>query len=94
MPYLLVRHKVKDYALWKKFYDDHGGVRKAAGCQGTTVFRSTDDLQQVIILLEWDTLEKAQQFTSSTELRETMQKAGVIDIPDLYFLDEDDRTWR
>jgi heme-degrading monooxygenase HmoA len=94
MPYLLVRHKVKDYTLWKKFYDEHGAARKAAGCRGTTVFRSTDDPHQAVILSEWDTLEKAQQFTSSAELREMMQKAGVIDIPDLYFLDEDDRTWR
>jgi heme-degrading monooxygenase HmoA len=94
MPYLLVRHKVKDYTPWKKFYDEHGGIRQAAGCQGTTVFRSTDDPHQVIILSEWDTLEKAQQFTSSVELREMMQKAGVIDVPDIYFLDEADRTWQ
>lgn len=92
MPYFLVRHKVKDYATWKPVYDEHGAIRKAAGCQGTIVFRMADDPNNVIVLLEWDNLEKAQQFTQSDDLRETMQRAGVLEKPDIYFLNEADRT--
>jgi heme-degrading monooxygenase HmoA len=92
MPNLLVRHKVEDYAVWKPGYDAHGAARKAAGCQGTTVFRSADDPNTVVVLLEWNTLENARQFAQSDELRETMQRLGVIDQPDIYFLNEDSRT--
>jgi hypothetical protein len=41
----------------------------------------------VIILFEADDLQKAKEFAASTDLRETMQKAGVIDKRDFYFLE-------
>jgi len=92
MPYILVRHKVKDYDTWKVGYDEHGTTRKSAGCKGTVVFRTDDDSNNVVILLEWDTLENARKFAQSDNLRETMQRVGVMDMPDIYFLNEDDRT--
>jgi hypothetical protein len=33
-------------------------------------------------------IEKARQFAQSEDLRETMQRAGVADQPDVYFLEE------
>jgi len=73
-------------------YDEHGAIRKAAGCQGSVVFRNAANPNEVVVLLEWDKLEKAQQFTQSDELRTTMEQAGVADMPDIYFLNEVDRT--
>ena len=43
---------------------------------------------ELVILFQWDDLEKAQQFAQSEDLRETMQRAGVADQPDIYFLEE------
>ena len=88
MPYLLVRHRVEDYARWRPLYDEHGATRKASGSAGGRVFRSADNPNEVIILLEWDDLEKARQFAQSEDLRQAMQRAGVVDQPDLYFLNE------
>lgn len=92
MPYMIVRHKVEDYARWKALYDEDAATRKAAGSQGTIVFRTAEDPNNVIVLLEWDDLANAQQFTESDSLRETMQKAGVMDMPDVYFLNKTDQT--
>jgi heme-degrading monooxygenase HmoA len=88
MPYLLVRHKVEDYARWRPIYDEHGATRKASGSAGGRVFRSADNPNEVVILLEWDDLEKARQFAQSEDLRQTMRRAGVVDQPDVYFLNE------
>jgi hypothetical protein len=41
-----------------------------------------------VVLFEWDDLKKAQQFAQSPDLRETMERAGVVDRPDVYFLEE------
>ena len=30
MPYIVVRHSVKDYAKWKPIYDGHGATRGTA----------------------------------------------------------------
>ena len=91
MPYLLVHHKVEDYARWRPMYDEHAATRKAGGASGTAagrVFRSATNPNELVILLEWDDLEKARQFAHSEDLRQTMQRAGVVDHPDVYFLNE------
>ena len=87
MPYLLVRHKVADYAKWKPNFDQHAATRKASGCLGGQLFRTANDPNELLILFQWDDLEKARQFSQSNDLRETMQKAGVIDQPNVYFLE-------
>ena len=40
------------------------------------------------MLFEWDDVGKARQFAGSDDLRETMERAGVADHPDVYFLEE------
>jgi heme-degrading monooxygenase HmoA len=87
MPYILVRHKVADYARWKPLFDEHGAVRMASGCKGGELFRSAADPNGLVILFEWDDLAKARQFAQSPDLRETMQRAGVVDQPDIFFLE-------
>jgi heme-degrading monooxygenase HmoA len=88
MPFILVRHKVEDYAKWKPVYDEHGAVRKASGSKGARLLRNTDNPNETVILMEWDTIENAKKFASSDNLREVMQRAGVAEMPDVYFLDE------
>lgn len=88
MPSLLVRHKVHDYAKWKPIFDEVGSTRQANGSRGGRLFRNADDLNELVAILEWDDLEKARQFVQSDDLREAMQRAGVADRPDVYFLEE------
>jgi heme-degrading monooxygenase HmoA len=88
MPYILVRHKVQDYAKWRPVYDQHDATRKSGGQQGHRVFRSADNPNEIVILLEWDTAAKARQFTQSPDLREAMERAGVTERPDIVFLNE------
>jgi heme-degrading monooxygenase HmoA len=88
MPYLLVRHTVADYDKWEPFFDEHGTMRKASGSKGARVFRNRDNPNDLVILLEWDDLAKAQEFAQSDDLRQVMQRAGVVSQPEAVFLDE------
>ena len=88
MPYMLVRHKVEDYERWKPGFEEHGATRKESGSKGVRLFRNADDPNETVILLEWDDLENARQFAQSEDLRETMQRVGVADQPDIFFLEE------
>ena len=92
MPYMLIRHKVMDYAKWKPIYDQHATTRKAKGSKGAHLFRNTDNPNELVILIEWDNLSNARSFAQSEDLVKTMQKAGVSDKPDIYFLEEIERT--
>ena len=87
MPHLLVRHKVSDFSKWKSAYDAHSPARKEAGLREEHLLRNMDDPNEVILLFELKDLGKAKEFGASANLREAMQDAGVVDKPDLYFLD-------
>ena len=91
MPSLLIRHKVADYAKWKHAFDEHGAKRQAGGSKGGRLFRNADNPDEVVVLLEWDDLGNARQFSQSPDLKQVMQQAGVTDQPDMYFLDEVDK---
>jgi heme-degrading monooxygenase HmoA len=56
------------------------------------VFRNTKDRNELLVLLEWDELERAHKFFQSEELRQRMQQAGVTEQPDIVFLEEVERT--
>jgi quinol monooxygenase YgiN len=52
------------------------------------VFRSAGDPNEIVLVFEWDSVQNAQAFAQSADLRETMEKAGVVDMPTLLFLEE------
>jgi hypothetical protein len=86
MPYLLVRHKVADFSKWKSAYEAHSGARQKAGLKEEHLLRNTESPDEVIILFKAEEIQKAKEFAGSSNLREAMQNAGVIDKPDIYFL--------
>lgn len=91
MPSLLIRHHVADYSAWKAAFDAHEPARRANGSQGGWIYRNAANPLEVLLLLEWDDLERARLFADSDDLREAMAQAGVTDRPDLWFLEDEER---
>jgi quinol monooxygenase YgiN len=87
MATFIVHHTVEDYAKWKPVFDQHAATRKAAGSKGGTLYRSADNPNELLIVWEWDSLANARKFAESPDLREVMQKAGVMGRPDIHFLE-------
>ena len=86
--YLLVRHKVKDFPEWKLGYDTHRPERVKAGLTEKYLLRGAQDPNEVILLFEAQDINRAKAFAESADLRVTMQKVGVMDKPDIYFLND------
>ena len=84
--FLLIRHKVRDFSEWKRGYDTHLPKRAEAGLTEKHLLRSAGDPNEVVLLLEAKDLGSAKAFAESADLRQTMQKVGVVDKPDIYFL--------
>ncbi len=93
MIHMIIRHKVADYSRWKEAFDAHLNVRKAAGETNYRVLLSVEDPREVTLFLDWDSLERARGFAGSEDLKQAMQRAGVVGDPDVRFL-EDARTVR
>jgi hypothetical protein len=92
MAIILVRHTVKDYDAWRVVYDGDAERRKTGGCTGTHVFRNARNGNEVIINLQWDSVENAQKFLADPETGSAMAGAGVVGQPDIWFVDDAGRT--
>ena len=88
MIHVIVRHKVADYARWKEAFDANLSTRKAGGELGHRLYASADDPRDVTIVLDWDSLERARRFANSDELKQSMQKSGVVGEPEIRFLED------
>ncbi len=88
MPYLLERHKVEDYGRWREVFDADAANREASGCRGASIFRDADDPTVLVVLFEWDDLDRLRQRVGSAELREKMRDAGVRGDTEFSFLEQ------
>jgi hypothetical protein len=78
---LLVRHEVEDYAAWRSAYETVEGLRKEHGCTKAEVLIDPVDKRDVFVLHRFPTLDQAQAFAGSSQLREAMGRAGVKGAP-------------
>lgn len=92
MTYLLAIQKVEDYDKWKPVFDEHASERKAMGSMGATIHRNANNKNELVIITKWENIEAAKAFANSKNLKVTMKKAGVIDLPEIYFLEEIEKT--
>ena len=81
---LFVRHKVADYAKWRKVYDDFEQRRTGMGEVGDWVYQLAGDPNDVTVIHDFDSVEKAKAFVESAELRNAMGNAGVAGAPDIW----------
>ena len=88
MASMLIQHKVKDFAEWKTIFDSHAGLRASNGELSAQVFRDANDPNSVTVINRWNSLENAQKFSRSPELKAAMEKAGVLSAPSVFFLNE------
>ena len=82
---LTIHHKIKDYAAWRKGYDDHEKARHAAGITNSRVSRSAEDPNDVLILQGVADVAQARAWLDGDELKASMTKAGVIGSPNVRF---------
>jgi quinol monooxygenase YgiN len=78
---LLVKHEVEDFAAWQSVYESVDGLRKEYGCTDAEVLLDPANDHVVYVLHRFPSLEQAQAYAASSELREAMGRAGVKGAP-------------
>jgi hypothetical protein len=82
---MIVRHRVADYAAWRAAYDSAEDLRQRHGSFNAEVLIDPHDKQEVFVLQRFPTLEQAEAFAGSDELREAMSRGGVSGAPRIEF---------
>ena len=91
MGMMIIRHKVRDYGQWRPLFDAHAAKQKAAGLSNPRVYHSADsNKSEIVVVFDTEDTRKAKEFADSTDLKNTMAKAGVLDTPTMYFLESID----
>ncbi len=85
MTTLFVRHQAADYATWRQVYDAFQPKARTLGVQADAVYQTADNPNEITVTHDFATLESAQAFASSPELRSAMHDAGVVGAPTIWF---------
>ena len=85
---VIVRHKVRDFAAWKPFFIGDAKRQRDAGFTSWKLTRNKHDMSELVIIFECADLDKAKPMFSDPSLAELMKKAGVIDQPKVFFLED------
>jgi hypothetical protein len=86
MFYLLVKHKVADFAKWHAIFASHEEAQHQAGLHLLHLLRDTSDPKLVVMLFRADDPAKARGFTSAPEAGQAAHDSGVIGTPEILFL--------
>ena len=78
---LVIRHQVRDYATWRKVYDEAGSLRTQHGCTAQRVMQLPNDGNDLFVIHDFPTAEQAASFAHDPALREAMGQAGVDGAP-------------
>ncbi|MBI3790765.1 MAG: antibiotic biosynthesis monooxygenase [Gemmatimonadetes bacterium] len=78
---VIIRHTCADFDRWKAAFDADEPNRKAAGMLGHHINRGADNPNDLSVYIAASDLAKAQAFANSPQLKETMQKAGIVSAP-------------
>jgi quinol monooxygenase YgiN len=84
--FLLVTHKVEDYDKWLPVFEGTAALKKKFGWKQSTVYSVDGDRNNVMVMEEFASLEKAKAFAASPELKAAMGKAGVAGAPEIRFV--------
>ena len=90
MFFVMIEHKVSNYAKWKRKVKSLAKWRKASGEKCFYACRNSKSPNSVMVWCEWDTAARAKKFMNSAELRKHMKEVGVVGKPAVSFFNKMD----
>ena len=81
---LFVRHEVADYGAWRSAFNSFAPTAKKMGAISGVVYRSADNANDVTVVHDFHSVEKAKAFAAAPELKAAMEKAGVKGAPQIW----------
>ena len=84
--WLIVTHKVENFDRWKAVFDSVAPTKRNYGWKQSNVLSLDGDNNNVMVMDEFGSIEKAKAFAASSELKTAMAKAGVASAPEIHFV--------
>ena len=85
MATMFVRHIVSDYDAFRKIYDGFADFQNSNGVTAESVYQAADNPNDLTVTHDFASIEAAQKFAATDELKTAMQSVGIIGAPDIWF---------
>lgn len=85
---LIVRHRIQDYGAWKPVFDEHEASRREYGLVSHTLHHEVGDPNLITLMFRATDLDRAREFSTSQELKDAMERAGVISQPEIWYCED------
>ena len=82
---LFSRDSVSDYGKWREAFERFQPTLREKGVVASAVYQSVDDPNDITVAHDFETLDAAKAFASSSELSAARPGAGVEDQPTMWF---------
>ena len=79
MAKIIAHLSLKDYKQWRNVFESMRPVRKNLGAIGDKIFKAEGNDKEVFVSIEWDTMEEAKKFRESQEIKDAMERAGILE---------------
>jgi hypothetical protein len=89
---VFIRHRIKNYAKWKKAFDTFLPQRQAAGEKSFQIGNVPGKVNNLCLLFQWDTAANAAKFLKSKELKAAMEAATVTEVPEIFIFEEREKS--
>ena len=86
MATVIIRHKVEDYAKWKRGYDEADWLRKQHGITYASLHRAESESNEVIAVHQFKDMNGAKGFVS--DVPRLMETIGVLGKPEIWFAED------
>jgi quinol monooxygenase YgiN len=88
---VFIRHRIKNYAKWKKTFDGFLPQRKAGGELSYIIGNVPGKVNNLCLLFQWDSAANATKFLKSKELKAAMEAATVSEPPEIFIFEEKEK---
>ena len=88
MTKVIVQHHVDDYDRWYPVFTEHEAIRRQHGAIGHSINREAADLNSIVIVNEFATIEGARAFSQDPSLPAAMERGGVAGPPQVWIVEE------
>lgn len=86
MAYAIIRHRVKDYAHWKRTFDENEPQRRALG-RDSIVMVGEEDPNLVVVVTRFESIAAGKQFIFDY-MRDRLAASGVAESPHIEYFED------
>lgn len=79
---------MKDYAKWREVFGGAVSTGKSMGTKSVRMLKNSQNPNEVVTINEIADVASAMKMGQSNEMREIVQRAGVVGEPTMYLLEE------